>query len=152
MRAPMIWLKVFHCAAMRAYNFMWITWQIWVLFTWSCISPQVKGWLLQTKFTLWTFIIRVLRVQNGLRHPFASPQKNTLDRRSAFNEDLSIVITLTYSLREMLFHVWLMTDFGSIKWNCARWHKNNKNHKHIMHTDAWLAICMINYKQSTGFV
>lgn len=80
-----------------------------------------------------------------------------------FNEDLLNVVTLTYSLREMLLHVWLMTDLCSFNCACTRHHSHprrlrrrrrrrcRRRRQKQQPTETWLAICLINYNQSTYF-
>lgn len=145
----MIWFKVVLCPATLAYNFVWITWQIWLLFTWSCIPPQVKGLLVRTKFTLWTFIIQVL--EYAAAASFCVRWKKKYSRQAIriqwrFIDCHYTDIFITGNAIPRMTNDWFR--FNQVKL-CTATHKNNK---HIMHTDAWLAICMINYKQSTCFV
>lgn len=115
----------------------------------------------RSKFTLWTFIIFSLRSYTKLIHNVnfnftlrVSLINSNLSKRGG-NMNLWNVITLTYSLRKIRYHVWLMTDLCSINWAYTHTRHNDgtnsrgektSNNSIWKATQTWLAICLINQR------
>lgn len=96
-----------------------------------------------------TFIISCIRsVNSNIRSAHSKIYSSTQCRLSDYNENLSNAITLTYSLRKILLNVWLMICV----WTEYAYDATTTTT--TLHTlkKSWLAIYLINYRQSTGIL